>query len=239
MEWQVWLTFLGAAIAISVSPGAGAILSMATGLSQGLRRSYWAIIGLEIGLMVQLSLVALGLGAVLASSVLAFTFIKWLGVAYLIYLAIRQWRAAETDLRAQLGSATESGVVALVTRGTLVNLTNPKGLIFLLAVLAALREPLGAAGAPIRDHRRHDGGRRSGGDGRLRRPGVPGAAMAHDTAPTTRREPGVLRAVCHCGRGVVTGAPGGDRLTGPATAVPAKNVVRHVRCVATDAVETA
>ena len=141
MEWQVWLTFLGAAIAISVSPGAGAILSMATGLSQGLRRSYWAIIGLEIGLVVQLSLVALGLGAVLASSVLAFTFIKWLGVAYLIYLAIRQWRAAETDLRAQLGSATESGVVALVTRGTLVNLTNPKGLIFLLAVLPPFVNP--------------------------------------------------------------------------------------------------
>ncbi|MGB3484994.1 MAG: homoserine/homoserine lactone efflux protein [Mycobacterium sp.] len=135
MEWQVWLAFVGASIAISVSPGAGAILSMATGLTHGLRRSYWSILGLQIGLMVQLTLVAVGLGAALANSVLAFNVIKWLGVAYLIYLAVRQWRSATVDLRTQLGPAGESGALAMVIRGTLVNLSNPKGLVFLLAVL--------------------------------------------------------------------------------------------------------
>lgn len=135
MEWQVWLAFLGAAIAISVSPGPGVILSMATGLTHGVRRSYWTIMGLEIGLMVQLALVAVGLGAVLTNSVLAFHVIKWLGVAYLIYLAVRQWRSAGLDLRAQLGPAGEAGALALLSRGALVNLTNPKGLVFLLAVL--------------------------------------------------------------------------------------------------------
>ncbi|CAN5587981.1 LysE family transporter [soil metagenome] len=135
MEWQVWLAFLGAAIAISVSPGPGVILSMATGLTHGVRRSYWTISGLEIGLMVQLVLVAVGLGAVLTNSVLAFHFIKWLGVAYLIYLAVRQWRSAGLDLRAQLGPAGEAGALGLLSRGALVNLTNPKGLVFLLAVL--------------------------------------------------------------------------------------------------------
>jgi homoserine/homoserine lactone efflux protein len=44
MAWEVWLTFFGAAIAISVSPGAGAIQSMATGLTQGVRRGYWSIL---------------------------------------------------------------------------------------------------------------------------------------------------------------------------------------------------
>lgn len=141
MEWEVWLAFLGAAIAISVSPGAGAILSMATGLTHGLRRSYWSIIGLEIGLMVQLALVAIGLGAALANSVLAFTIIKWLGVAYLIYLAVRQWRAAGVDLRAQMGPTGSSGAVSMMTRGALVNLTNPKGLVFLLAVLPQFVAP--------------------------------------------------------------------------------------------------
>lgn len=135
MEWEVWFAFLGAAIAISVSPGAGAILSMATGLTHGLRRSYWSIIGLEIGLMVQLALVAVGLGAALTNSALAFTIIKWLGVAYLIYLAVRQWRAAGVDLRAQMTPGGSSGAMSLMTRGALVNLTNPKGLVFLLAVL--------------------------------------------------------------------------------------------------------
>jgi len=142
VELQLWLAFLGAAIAISVSPGAGAILSMATGLAHGVRRSYWTIIGLEIGLMAQLALVAVGLGAVLADSVLAFNVIKWIGVGYLVYLAIRQWRAAGVDLATQMGTPdAKAGRWALLVRGTLVNITNPKGLVFLLAVLPQFIAP--------------------------------------------------------------------------------------------------
>ncbi|MET0702070.1 MAG: LysE family transporter [Mycobacterium sp.] len=135
MEWQLWFAFLGAAIAISISPGAGAILAMATGLAHGARRSYWTILGLEIGLIAQLALVAVGLGAALANSVLAFNVVKWIGVAYLIYLAIRQWRTASLDLGARMDQATEDRPVAMLVRGALANITNPKGLVFLLAVL--------------------------------------------------------------------------------------------------------
>ena len=135
MAWQVWLAFFGAAIAIAVSPGAGAIQSMATGLTHGVRRGYWSILGLEIGLMLQLSLVAAGLGAVVTNSILAFNIIKWIGVAYLFYLAVRQWRTATVDLREQVGRAMDGGRLSLVVRGFLVNATNPKGLVFFLAVL--------------------------------------------------------------------------------------------------------
>lgn len=135
MEWDLWLAFVGASIAISVSPGAGAIQSMATGLTHGLRRGYWSITGLQIGLMMQLALVAVGLGAAVAKSVVAFTVIKWIGVAYLIYLAVRQWRTATGDLGEQLSVNVEGGRLALLVRGFLVNVTNPKGLVFLLAVL--------------------------------------------------------------------------------------------------------
>lgn len=135
MAWQVWLTFVGAAIAIAVSPGAGAIQSMATGLTHGVRRGYWSILGLEIGLMLQLALVAAGLGAVVTNSILAFNVIKWVGVAYLVYLAVRQWRTATVDLREQVGKASDGARLSLVVRGFLVNATNPKGLVFFLAVL--------------------------------------------------------------------------------------------------------
>src|SRR3954470_8196600 len=135
MAWQVWLTFFGAAIAIAVSPGAGAIQSMPTGLTHGVRRGYWSILGLEIGLMLQLSLVAAGLGAVVTNSILAFNIIKWIGVAYLFYLAVRQWRTATVDLREQVGRAMDGGRLSLVVRGFLVNATNPKSLVFFLAVL--------------------------------------------------------------------------------------------------------
>src|SRR6185437_9652185 len=135
MAWEVWLTFFGAAIAIAVSPGAGAIQSMATGLKHGVRRGYWSILGLEIGLMLQLTLVAVGLGAAVANSILAFTIIKWVGVAYLAYLAVRQWRTAAVDLRAQVDRVVAGGRASLVARGFLVNATNPKGLLFFLAVM--------------------------------------------------------------------------------------------------------
>lgn len=135
MTWQMWLAFFGAAIVIAVSPGAGAIQSMATGLTHGVKRGYWSILGLEVGLMLQLTLVAVGLGAAVANSILAFTIIKWLGVAYLLYLAVRQWRSVAVDLTAQVSRAVDGGRVPLMVRGFLVNATNPKGLVFFLAVM--------------------------------------------------------------------------------------------------------
>jgi len=192
MAWEVWLTFFGAAIAISVSPGAGAIQSMATGLTHGVRRGYWSILGLEIGLMLQLALVAIGLGAAVANSILAFNIIKWIGVAYLVYLAVRQWRTATVDLREQIGKAVDGGRVAMVVRGFLVNATNPKGLVFFLAVLPQFvvpTEPLMPQYLAV---------------------GVTMVAVAQ----ANDSQPGVLRPVRHGGRRVVAGAPGcGYRLT--------------------------
>ena len=131
----MWLAFFGAAILIAVSPGAGAIQSMATGLTHGVRRGYWSILGLEIGLMLQLALVAVGLGTAVANSILVFNIIKWVGVAYLAYLAVRQWRTATRDLSEQIGKSADGGRLALLVRGFLVNATNPKGLLFFLAVM--------------------------------------------------------------------------------------------------------
>ncbi len=135
MQFELWLAFVGASIAISLSPGAGAIQSMATGLTHGLRRGYWNVTGLQIGLMLQLVAVAVGLGAAVAKSVLAFTVIKWIGVAYLVYLAVRQWRSKPFDLDERVSVEAGGGRLALLVRGCLVNVTNPKGLVFLLAVL--------------------------------------------------------------------------------------------------------
>ncbi|MGU3499154.1 LysE family transporter [Mycobacterium sp. C31M] len=142
MTWQVWLAFLGAAIAISIAPGPGAVQSMATGMTEGLRRGWWSVLGLEIGLMLQLVLVAAGVGAIVAGSAVAFTVVKWLGVAYLAYLAVRQWRTAPRDLREQMSTAAVgSSRTGLVLRGILVNVTNPKGLVFFLAALPQFVTP--------------------------------------------------------------------------------------------------
>jgi len=135
MALQMWLAFVVAAILIALSPGAGAIQAMATGMTHGLRRGYWSIAGMEAGLMLQLALVAVGLGAAVASSIVAFNVVKWIGVLYLVYLAVRQWRSVKTDLRAQIGTVVDGGRLGLLARGFLVNATNPKSLVFFLAVL--------------------------------------------------------------------------------------------------------
>ncbi|MBY3793351.1 homoserine/homoserine lactone efflux protein [Rhodococcus fascians] len=139
MSWSVWLAFLGASIVISLSPGAGAIASMSTGLRYGLRRGYWNIFGLQIGLLVQIGIVAVGLGAVLANSALAFTAIKWFGVAYLVYLGIRQWRSAPSEV-ADAPAVADRGTTMLA-RGFLVNASNPKAVVFMVAVLPQFLDP--------------------------------------------------------------------------------------------------
>lgn len=135
MAIEMWLAFVVAAILIAISPGAGAIQAMATGMTHGVRRGYWSIAGMEAGLMLQLTLVAVGLGAAVASSIVAFNVVKWIGVLYLVYLAVRQWRSVTTDLRAKIGTTVDGGRLGLLTRGFLVNATNPKSLVFFLAVL--------------------------------------------------------------------------------------------------------
>jgi len=140
-DWGLWLGFLGASILIAFSPGAGAIQSMAAGFSHGLLRAYWSIVGQELGLLFQLTLVAIGLGAVVTNSVFAFTIIKFVGVGYLLYLAVRQWRASGGDLAEKMSGAPTRSGLPLLARGFLVNATNPKSLVFYLAVLPQFLVP--------------------------------------------------------------------------------------------------
>ena len=88
MELEVWFTLLLASVAISVSPGAGAVVSMNYGIKYGLKKSYSAIFGLQTGLLIQTFIVVIGLGAIISKSVILFTIIKWIGVAYLVYMGL-------------------------------------------------------------------------------------------------------------------------------------------------------
>lgn len=142
MSLSTWLAFFVASWIISLSPGAGAISCMAAGLRYGYVRALWNIAGLQLGIVFVLVAVAAGLGAVLAASAFAFEAIKWAGAAYLVWLGVQQWRApafavdAESAERALGGTPRE-----LVLRGFLVNATNPKGIVFMLAVLPQFIDP--------------------------------------------------------------------------------------------------
>jgi homoserine/homoserine lactone efflux protein len=135
MELSVWLAFFAASWAISISPGAGAVAAMSAGLNHGFARGYFMSFGLIAGLMTQVVVVALGLGALIAASSLAFALIKWLGVAYLVWLGVRQWRAPATPLVTRSDAGGPVSRRALMLRGWMVNAVNPKGTVFLLAIV--------------------------------------------------------------------------------------------------------
>lgn len=135
MTLETWLAFFVACWVISLSPGAGAVASMSAGLQYGFWRGYWNALGLQLALIAQIAVVAAGLGAVLATSELAFSLIKWFGVGYLVYLGWKQWVAASGDIAPADGERPLGRPLALVLRGFLVNASNPKAIIFILAVL--------------------------------------------------------------------------------------------------------
>lgn len=144
MDLHTWLTFFAASWLISLSPGSGAISCMTTGLRHGWRVGVWNIFGLQLGIAAILVVVAGGLGAILAASETAFSVIKWFGVAYLLWLGIQQWRAPAHGLVEADGSAkntTPPTRSQLVLRGFLINASNPKGLVFMLAVLPQFIDP--------------------------------------------------------------------------------------------------
>ena len=141
MALETWLGFFAACWVISLSPGAGAIASMSCGLQYGFWRGYWNALGLQIALAAQIAIVAAGVGAVLATSALAFTLIKWFGVAYLIYLGVKQWRALPADMSDDPAIRPIGKPLSLVLRGFLVNISNPKALVFMLAILPQFIDP--------------------------------------------------------------------------------------------------
>ena len=135
MEFSTWLAFFAASWAISISPGPGAVAAMSAGLNHGFRRGYFTTFGLVLGIWVQVLIVGVGLGALIATSATAFLVVKWAGVAYLVYLGIKQWRAPAVPLVAEADDGPLVKRRAMVLHGMLINTVNPKGTVFLLAVV--------------------------------------------------------------------------------------------------------
>ena len=145
MELSTWLAFFAASWAISISPGAGAIAAMSAGLNHGFRRGYFTSFGLVLGIWTQVIVVGVGLGALVAASSSAFLVVKWLGVAYLLWLGVAQWRAPATPMVASAEVCVLVTRRSMILRAWMINAVNPKGTVFLLAVVPqfmSLSQPL-------------------------------------------------------------------------------------------------
>lgn len=147
MEWQVWIAYFVASWAIALSPGSGAVLSMSHGLAYGVRGASATILGLQAGLAVILLVAGAGVGALLVASATAFTVVKVVGAAYLMWLGWRQWRSpveVVPDGTDPTAAAPSTGLPSVRQRlgiGFFTNVTNPKGIVFMVAVLPQFIDP--------------------------------------------------------------------------------------------------
>ncbi len=125
--------FLATALVVALVPGTGVIYTVSAGLFVGRRASFLAALGGTLGIVPHLAAAILGLSALVHTGAEVFQVLKFAGVAYLLYLAWSMWRSTGAfTLRAPSGSRIGRAVVA---RGALINLLNPKLTIFFFAFL--------------------------------------------------------------------------------------------------------
>ncbi|MDX9738204.1 MAG: LysE family translocator [Azonexus sp.] len=136
---DVLLAFAAAACAVIVIPGPTVLLVTSYALSAGMRSALLCIAGVCAGDMLAMTLTFFGLGVVLAASATVFTWLKWLGAAYLLYLGVQLWRARGGQ--SVFSGAAERQPWRIVGRAFMVNILHPKGLAFYAAFMPQFIAP--------------------------------------------------------------------------------------------------
>ena len=140
MALDTWLIYLAAAIGLSLSPGPNGLLALTHGVLHWRVRTLYTIMGGALGFVVIIALSMFGIGALLQTSVVWLTVMKWLGGAYLVWLGIQVWRAPPVGVDLPQEGKARSGA-SLFRQGALSALTNPKALLFFAAFLPQFIDP--------------------------------------------------------------------------------------------------
>ena len=128
------IAFAAAATLLTVTPGLDTALVLRTAAVEGRRRAMAAAVGIGLGCLAWGGLVAVGLGALLAASELAYRILKWAGAAYLLWLGLQLIASRRTEL-GSADSLPASGATTWLWRGLLTNLLNPKVGVFYVSFL--------------------------------------------------------------------------------------------------------
>jgi threonine/homoserine/homoserine lactone efflux protein len=128
-----YLAFVGTAIVVVVIPGPSVLFVIGRALSLGRAGALLSVVGNAIGLLLQVLAVSLGLGVVIEESAVVFMVVKFAGAAFLIYLGIQAIRHRKNAMVQE--DVVASGPFKVLLEGGLVGVSNPKSIVFLLAVL--------------------------------------------------------------------------------------------------------
>lgn len=141
VEPVVLLAFVPAALALNLTPGADMMFCIGQGLKGGPRAALAADAGIAVGGMVHVALAGMGLGAAVAALPWLFEVIRWIGVGYLVWLAIATLRGGAGKRQQGRDERAPIRPSRAFLDGLLVNLTNPKVILFVLAFVPQFVEP--------------------------------------------------------------------------------------------------
>lgn len=130
---KLYPLFLLMATATVFSPGPGVVMTLTNAIRYGLPGTFGGILGIAFGALVVAAISATSLGMILASSAVAFTVMKYLGAAYLVYLGIKLWRAPAFHFNE--AASADAGFRKRFVQGLSLQMTNPKAIFFFLSVL--------------------------------------------------------------------------------------------------------
>lgn len=137
--------FVAAALALTLVPGPAVLYIVARGVEGGRAAGFASVLGVTVGGLVHTLFAAVGLSAILASSASAFSVVKWLGVAYLVWLGLSRLLGSDEESDAESPPETRS-LTHVFRQGVIVNILNPKTALLFLAFVPQFVDPsLGAA----------------------------------------------------------------------------------------------
>ncbi|WP_423821984.1 LysE family translocator [Salinisphaera sp. SPP-AMP-43] len=142
-SWAHWVAFFGAAFALEIVPGPDLLFITAKTARHGRGHGFAAMFGLWTGALVHIAATVFGLAAILARSAVAFSVIKWIGAAYLVWLGIQSLRSAQRGAASSEAAPPLSAPSrwAAYRQGIWVDLLNPKVALFFLAFIPQFVEP--------------------------------------------------------------------------------------------------
>lgn len=142
MQLEVWLTYVAACLILTATPGPSIFLGMIHSLNYGVRNTLYTALGDISANFIQMMLVAIGLGAIVAASETAFLTIKWFGVVTLCYLGLKMILSKETrGLSEATVPVSAASAKKLYIQGFMVAAGNPKAIVFFTAFFPQFIDP--------------------------------------------------------------------------------------------------
>lgn len=141
MNIETWIFFFGATFIATIIPGPSVLLGLNHGFIYGPKKSISTALGITTAAAIMGFVSLLGLGAILSTSGIVFSIIKYLGAFYLIFIGIKTWKSKISKIEQDVSNSSGNSLLKLYVQAMLVGFSNPKAIIFFTAFFPQFIDP--------------------------------------------------------------------------------------------------